>query len=122
MRPVRLRSLVPSGVELHPAVGPSDDGEHVLGRGRDGKHHSRNGESERTTPSNDGMKLRKLSAEPTLAPQAVLGRSRRRMPAPSRSNAGTASQLIPGVRWTCVQGVRGDRMRDGKHDLQGTKS
>src|SRR5512146_2289594 len=46
------------------------------------------------------MKLTKLSAAPTLAPQAALGRRCRLMPAPSRSDAGTASQLIPGVRRT----------------------
>jgi hypothetical protein len=34
------------------------------------------------TPSNKGMKLTKLSAAPTLAPQAALGRRRRLMPAP----------------------------------------
>jgi hypothetical protein len=50
--------------------------------------------------SNKGMKLTKVSAAPTLAPQAALGRRCRRMPAPSRSGAGTASQLIPGVRRT----------------------
>jgi hypothetical protein len=43
------------------------------------------------------MKLTKLSAAPTLAPQAALSRRCRLMPAPSRSDAGTASQLIPGV-------------------------
>jgi hypothetical protein len=47
---------------------------------------------------NKGMKLTKLSAAPTLAPQAALGRRCRLMPAPVNSmNAGTASQLIPGV-------------------------
>jgi hypothetical protein len=51
-------------------------------------------------PSNKGMKLTKLSAAPTLAPQAALGRRCRRMPAPDRLDAGTASQLIPGVRQT----------------------
>jgi hypothetical protein len=50
-------------------------------------------------PSNKGMKLTKLSAAPTLAPQAALGRRCRRMPAPiDGMDAGTASQLIPGVR------------------------
>jgi hypothetical protein len=53
-----------------------------------------------TTSSNKGMKLTKLSAAPTLAPQAALGRGCRLMPAPARSDAGTASQLIPGVRRT----------------------
>jgi hypothetical protein len=59
--------------------------------------------------SNKGMKLTKLSAAPTLAPQAALGRRCRRMPAPACMDAGTASQLIPGVRrtmegnrWTCA--------------------
>jgi uncharacterized protein (TIGR02246 family) len=50
---------------------------------------------------NKGMKLTKLSAAPTLAPQAALGRRCRLMPAPvSGMDAGTASQLIPGVRRT----------------------
>jgi hypothetical protein len=54
-----------------------------------------------TRLSNKGMKLTKLSAAPTLAPQAALGRRCRRMPAPARGmDAGTASQLIPGVRRT----------------------
>jgi hypothetical protein len=43
------------------------------------------------------MKLTKLSAAPTLAPESALARRRRLMPAPSQSHAGTASQLIPGV-------------------------
>ncbi len=52
-------------------------------------------------PPNKGMKLTKLSAAPTLAPQAALGRRCRRMPARANGmDAGTASQLIPGVRWT----------------------
>jgi hypothetical protein len=51
-------------------------------------------------PPNKGMKLTKLSAAPTLAPQAALGRRCRLMPAPARMDAGTASQLIPGVRQT----------------------
>jgi hypothetical protein len=50
-----------------------------------------------TGRSNKGMKLTKLSAAPTLAPQAALGRRCRRMPAPAGMDAGTASQLIPGV-------------------------
>jgi hypothetical protein len=50
---------------------------------------------------NKGMKLTKLSAAPTLAPQAALGRRCRLMPAPVNGmDAGTASQLIPGVRRT----------------------
>ena len=48
-------------------------------------------------PPNKGMKLTKLSAAPTLAPRAALSRRRRLMPAPVGSDAGTASQLIPGV-------------------------
>src|SRR5512143_1554854 len=48
------------------------------------------------------MKLTKLSAAPTLAPQAALGRRCRLMPAPPRPHAGTASQLIPGVRRTHI--------------------
>jgi hypothetical protein len=48
------------------------------------------------------MKLTKLSAAPTIAPQAALGRRCRRMPALASSmDAGTASQLIPAVRRTC---------------------
>src|SRR5512143_715509 len=56
--------------------------------------------SRRRSPSHQ-MKLTKLSAAPTLAPQAALGRRCRRMPAPARMDAGTASQLIPGVVRTC---------------------
>jgi hypothetical protein len=44
-------------------------------------------------PSNKAMKLTKLSPAP--------GRMERRlMPALARMDAGTASQLIAGVRWT----------------------
>src|SRR5512140_2225777 len=51
------------------------------------------------------MKLTKLSAAPTLAPQAALSRRCRRMPAPANGmDAGTASQLIPGVRRTSEGG------------------
>jgi len=46
-------------------------------------------------PSNKGMKLTKLSAAP------LLGRSAASCPRRSTSDAGTASQLIPGVRLTC---------------------
>jgi hypothetical protein len=53
-----------------------------------------------SVPSNKGMKLTKLSAAPTLAPQAALGRRCRLMPAPAGLDAGTASQLIRGVRPT----------------------
>ena len=45
-------------------------------------------------PSNKGMKLTKLSAAPLQVRRCRL------MPAPSGLDAGTASQLIPGVRWT----------------------
>ena len=45
-------------------------------------------------PPNEGMKLTKLSAAP------FRGAKCRLMPAPSRLDAGTASQLIPGVRRT----------------------
>jgi hypothetical protein len=49
-------------------------------------------------PPNKGMKLTKLSAAPTLAPQAALSRRCHLMPAPANGmDAGTASQLIPGV-------------------------
>jgi hypothetical protein len=52
------------------------------------------------TRPNKGMKLTKLSAAP--------GRMERRlMPAPSHSGAGTASQLIPGVRPTVAGAARG---------------
>jgi hypothetical protein len=54
-------------------------------------------------PPNKGMKLTKLSAAWLPAWTCRL------MPAPSRSDAGTASQLIPGVRQT----VRGGRRHDG---------
>jgi hypothetical protein len=70
-------------------------------------------------PPNKGMKLTKLSAAPTLAPQAALTRRCRRMPAPSRSHAGTASQLIPGVRRT--NGRAHDRRgRSGKYKCNRT--
>jgi hypothetical protein len=58
--------------------------------------------------SNKGMKLTKLSAAPTLAPQAALTRRCRLMPAPPRQRAGTASQLIPGVRQTLRRGDGSD--------------
>ena len=45
-------------------------------------------------PPNKGMKLTKLSA--AWLPEWAC----RLMPAPARSDAGTASQLIPGVRRT----------------------
>jgi hypothetical protein len=48
---------------------------------------------ERERP-NKGMKLTKLSAA------WLLGWTCRLMPAPAGMDAGTASQLIPGVRWT----------------------
>ena len=56
---------------------------------------------ERTTASNKGMKLTKLSAAP------LLGRSAASCPRRSTSDAGTASQLIPGVRRTWEQDRRG---------------
>ena len=46
---------------------------------------------DRATRQNKGMKLTKLSAA------WLPGWTCRLMPAPSRSDAGTASQLIPGV-------------------------
>jgi len=46
---------------------------------------------ERGAPPNKRMQLTKLSAAP------LLGRRCRLMPAPARSDAGTASQLIRGV-------------------------
>jgi hypothetical protein len=52
------------------------------------------------TSPNKGMKLTKLSAAPTLAPQAALSRRCRLMPAKVATAAGTASQLIPRVRRT----------------------
>jgi hypothetical protein len=54
-----------------------------------------------TRRPNKGMKLTRLSAVPTVAPQAALGRRCRRMPAPANGmDTGTASQPIPGVRPT----------------------
>ena len=54
---------------------------------------------------NEGMKLTKLSAAP------LRGKKCRLMPAPSGLDAGTASQLIPGVRRT--QGGRCRAKSDG---------
>jgi hypothetical protein len=51
--------------------------------------------------SNKGMKLTKLSA--AWLPEWTC----RLMPAPSRLDAGTASQLIPGVRRTKERWARG---------------
>jgi hypothetical protein len=51
-------------------------------------------------PPNKGMKLTKLSAAPDHGRFARLVGRCRLMPAPSRQHAGTASQLIPGVRPT----------------------
>ena len=62
-----------------------------------------NGIGEAAKLSNKGMKLTKLSAAPTLAPQAAL---RPEVPPHARAagmDAGTASQLIPGVRRTCAR-------------------
>jgi hypothetical protein len=52
-------------------------------------------------PPNEGMKLTKLSAA------SEYGRRCRLMPAPSRLDAGTASQLIPGVRPTLTAAESG---------------
>ncbi len=52
------------------------------------------------TPSNKGMKLTKLSAAPEHGRLAWLSLRCRLMPAPAGMDAGTASQLIPGVRRT----------------------
>jgi hypothetical protein len=51
-------------------------------------------------PSNKGMKLTKLSAASEHGRLAWLSLRCRLMPAPARMDAGTASQLIPGVRQT----------------------
>jgi len=51
-------------------------------------------------PPNKGMKLTKLSAAPEHGRLAWLPLRCRLMPAPAGSDAGTASQLIPGVRRT----------------------
>ncbi len=51
-------------------------------------------------PPNKGMKLTKLSAAPEHGRPAWLALRCRLMPAPPRQHAGTASQLIPGVRRT----------------------
>ena len=45
-------------------------------------------------PQNKGMKLTKLSAA------ALRGKKDCLMPAPTGLDAGTASQLVPGVGWT----------------------
>jgi hypothetical protein len=50
--------------------------------------------------SNKGMKLTKLSAAPAYGRPVWLSLRCRLMPAPPRPHAGTASQLIPGVRRT----------------------
>jgi hypothetical protein len=52
---------------------------------------------ERGMPSNKGMKLTKLSAAPEHGRLAWLPLRCRLMPAPAGLDAGTASQLIPGV-------------------------
>jgi hypothetical protein len=54
-------------------------------------------------PPNEGMKLTKLSATPMCARPGLLVRRCRLMPAPARMDAGTASQLIPGVRRTVLE-------------------
>jgi len=56
-------------------------------------------EADRAAQSNKGMKLTKLSAA------WLLERTCRLMPAPAGSDAGTASQLIPGVGQTLEAGV-----------------
>jgi hypothetical protein len=58
--------------------------------------------SEAAGPSNKRMKLTKLSPAP------FRGRRCRLMPAPARMDAGTASQLIRGVRQTTVVHPRGN--------------
>jgi hypothetical protein len=55
--------------------------------------------------SNKGMKLTKLSAAPDLAPQAALRTEAPPNARAARMDAGTASQLIPGVGRT-LQSVR----------------
>jgi hypothetical protein len=55
-------------------------------------------------PPNKGMKLTKLSAAPEHGRPAWLSLRCRLMPAPARMDAGTASQLIPGVGQTRVEG------------------
>jgi hypothetical protein len=57
-------------------------------------------------PQNKGMKLTKLSAAP------LLERRCRLMPAPPRLDAGTASQLIPGVLRTVGVSTRLTNRRD----------
>jgi hypothetical protein len=63
---------------------------------------------------NKGMKLAKLSA--AWLPEWTC----RLMPAPAGSDAGTASQLIPGVRWTRWSGSAPDSQSKwvGQTDLQ----
>ena len=58
-------------------------------------------------PPNKGMKQTKLSAAPTLAPQAALSWRCRLMPAKSATAAGTASQLIPRVGRTVAESKHG---------------
>ena len=60
-------------------------------------------------PSNKGMKLTKLSAAPLHGRLAWLSLSCRLMPASVRMGAGTASQLIPGVRRTPEAASRNDK-------------
>ena len=66
----------------------------------DGKYNLHGKVGRALGPSNKRMQLTKLSAAPTLAPQAVLARRCRLMPAPAWMDAGTASQLIRSVRPT----------------------
>ena len=55
----------------------------------------RSGSARPAAPSNKGMKLTKLSAAPTLAPQAALGRRCRRMPAPATAGRGHRFAAYP---------------------------
>jgi hypothetical protein len=66
------------------------------------EHHRR-----MLAPPNEGMKLTKLSAAPFRDKKCRL------MPAPSRLDAGTASQLIPGVRPTVGRREDGQGRRLG---------
>jgi hypothetical protein len=62
-------------------------------------------------PPNKAMKLTRLSAAPRLERHARLDRRRRLVPAPTRMDAGTASQLIASVgRTTVGPGAAGGRV------------
>jgi len=58
----------------------------------------------RKKPSNKAFKLTKLSPAPSLERQERLDRRRRLVPAPTRADAGTASQLNASVRPTRAEG------------------